>query len=213
MEEEYVKNVYQQFASHFDETRVAFWDGVKLFLDTLPKYTVICDIGCGNGKYSHYRPQELCWIGTDLCNELLSLASPRLQHKSIDVFRADGTQLPFTSNCCQAAMSIAVLHHIRAHSSRLKFLNEMLRIVEPGGSILFTVWALEQPKKRAWVDNGNGDFMIPWNDRKTGNVFQRYYHLFSQSEMECLVSDLGPIVKTSTLTYERGNWFCTLHKI
>ena len=43
-----------------------------------------------------------------------------------------------------AAISIAVLHHISSVSRRLQLLAELTRILRPGGQALVTVWASEQ---------------------------------------------------------------------
>lgn len=212
-----VEQVYSSIANHFDQTRVAFWNGVTLFLDSVPKYSIVYDIGCGNGKYSLYRPEDLCWVGTDMCQELLDLAKSKLQamskSKSIDVFRANGLSLPFKSSSCQAGISIAVIHHLKTPGDRVQFLRELLRVVEPGGKVLFTAWAKEQSIKKTWTSCGNGDYLIPWHDRTTGQVHQRFYHLFDKDEMMSLIDGVrADVVQDFTLTYEQDNWFCSLTK-
>ena len=61
-----------------------------------------------------------------------------------DVAVADGMQLPYSSNRFDAALSIAVLHHITTPARRIHMLKELLRILRPGGKALVTVWATEQ---------------------------------------------------------------------
>ena len=53
-------------------------------------------------------------------------------------------QLPYASNRFDAALSIAVLHHITTPARRIHMLEELLRILKPGGKALVTVWATEQ---------------------------------------------------------------------
>ncbi|KAE9454250.1 hypothetical protein C3L33_13849, partial [Rhododendron williamsianum] len=43
-----------------------------------------------------------------------------------------------------AAISIAVLHHLSTESRRKKAIDELIRVVKNGGLVLITVWAVEQ---------------------------------------------------------------------
>ena len=43
--------VYENIASHFSDTRHTAWPQVTNFLHSLEPYSLIADIGCGNGKY------------------------------------------------------------------------------------------------------------------------------------------------------------------
>ena len=47
-----------RFSNHFDNTRHFVWPSVKEFLEGLSKYTLIADIGCGNGK-------NMCHLNND----------------------------------------------------------------------------------------------------------------------------------------------------
>ena len=48
----YVKNVYEDIANHFDNTRVYTWPWIDEFLNKLAPYSSVYDIGCGNGEYT-----------------------------------------------------------------------------------------------------------------------------------------------------------------
>ena len=61
-----------------------------------------------------------------------------------DVAVADGMRLPYASSRFDAALSIAVLHHVTTPARRIHMLTELLRILRPGGSALITVWATNQ---------------------------------------------------------------------
>ena len=49
---------------------------------------------------------------------------------------------------------MAVLHHISTHERRVHALEELIRIVKPGGAILVQVWSLSGDKERE--DGGQG---------------------------------------------------------
>ena len=66
----------------------------------------------------------------------------------------------------------------------MKFITNIINILEPGGKLLFTVWALEQTIKPKWIYKGNNDdYLIPWLDKYTKQTFHRFYHLFSFDEI------------------------------
>ena len=116
----------------------------------------MADVGCGNGKYFGVR-SDIAVIGSDRSSGLTSVASKRLQAVGVpgshfspdaprgaDVFVADALALPFRTGSCDAALSIAVLHHISSPERRMALLSQMLSILRPGGRAIVTVWATEQ---------------------------------------------------------------------
>jgi tRNA (uracil-5-)-methyltransferase TRM9 len=50
-ERRYVHDVYSAIADHFSGTRYKAWPRVGAFLEALPPFSLIADMGCGNGKY------------------------------------------------------------------------------------------------------------------------------------------------------------------
>lgn len=50
-ERQYVHDVYSAIADHFSGTRYKAWPRVGSFLESLPPFSLIADMGCGNGKY------------------------------------------------------------------------------------------------------------------------------------------------------------------
>ncbi|XP_050768512.1 alkylated DNA repair protein alkB homolog 8 isoform X1 [Gymnogyps californianus] len=51
LEQEYVHKVYEEIATHFSSTRHSPWPRIVEFLRSLPKGSIVADVGCGNGKY------------------------------------------------------------------------------------------------------------------------------------------------------------------
>ena len=43
--------MYEEIAGHFSNTRHTMWPQVAEFLRDLPDYSIVADVGCGNGKY------------------------------------------------------------------------------------------------------------------------------------------------------------------
>uniref|UniRef100_A0A8B9RS82 Uncharacterized protein n=1 Tax=Accipiter nisus TaxID=211598 RepID=A0A8B9RS82_9AVES len=51
LEQECVHKVYEEIATHFSSTRHSPWPRIVEFLRSLPKGSIVADVGCGNGKY------------------------------------------------------------------------------------------------------------------------------------------------------------------
>ncbi|MBL7124951.1 MAG: class I SAM-dependent methyltransferase, partial [Dehalococcoidales bacterium] len=64
-------------------------------------------------------------------------------------------------------------------------LNELRRVLKPGGEAFITVWNRWQP--RFWFKPN--EVAVPW--RKRGKTLYRYYYLFSYPELESLVKRAG----------------------
>lgn len=89
LENQYVHSVYENIAEHFSHTRHHPWPSVSAFLNNLPEYSVVGDIGkwclqfvycnfnigCGNGKYGSVN-KSISMFATDI--------SPRLLHARHD---------------------------------------------------------------------------------------------------------------------------------
>jgi alkylated DNA repair protein alkB homolog 8 len=260
MEGGHVQNVYEAIAPHFSATRFAIWPKVKAFIDSLPPGSIVADVGCGNGKYFGVR-RDIFVIGSDRSPGLAGVANQRLSVKSIkggcsmehkaarlgdlraDVFAADGMHLPFKDGSCDGVLCIAVLHHISSVQRRVQFLEELRRILKPGGRAIITVWVSEQSDQRKFAkwkrlnnnstngdttssssSSSNTDYFVPWNiplyraeaaavaaagtvDRQKNTVvFQRYYHLFNEGELEELIEKQVTGVGLRSSVYDADNW-------
>lgn len=139
IEKKYVHRVYDAIAPHFSATRFAKWPKVSAFLNNLPSGSVILDAGCGNGKYLGLNT-DCFFIGCDISAPLIQICSD----KGHEVLVADAVNLPYRSGYGDAAISIAVLHHLSTEQRRKKAIDELVRIVKKGGHVLITVWAVEQ---------------------------------------------------------------------
>jgi tRNA (uracil-5-)-methyltransferase TRM9 len=206
----YEDSTYDHFAVHFNETRKAIWSNVAKLLDNIPKYSLIADVGCGNGKYTRYR-QDIFIIANDICVPLLDTIEKSYSYL-YDCCIANGLYLPYKAKSFQYAISIAVLHHISDNESRLKFIKNIINILEPGGKLLFTVWAQEQTIKKKWINKCNGDYLIPWLDKYSNQTFYRFYHLFSYEEIKQFVNSLENVIVCNIL-FEKDNWCVELQLV
>ncbi|CEF63669.1 Alkylated DNA repair protein alkB homolog 8 [Strongyloides ratti] len=234
LEASYVQDVYENIAEHFDKTRYSQWKAVNEFLSSLQPYSLVYDIGCGNGKYL-IREDNLIKIGSDLCFNLCQIAS----NKGCQVLQADILKLPFLSESADAVISIAVIHHLSTNTRRQEAVRQIAKILKVGGRGCITVWAMNQKGSRYEIMRSNKideeiidnkedesddilrihsgkqfkqqDMLVPW--KKDGdNQFLRYYHVFVENELENLIHSVEGL-KVQECILEQGNWIVIFEKV
>lgn len=201
-----IKQVYEEIADDFDQTRQYIWGGIKSFLDNCPSNSKILEIGCGNGKNMLYR-KDLNFKGIDICEKFIEIC----QNKNLDVSLGNTLNLNFKDNTFDFTFSVAVIHHLDNKNDRIKAIQEHIRVTKPKGHIFIQVWAMKQPDKSKRKFNSN-DEMVPWIKRSDGKTVYRYYHIYDDYE---LADDIKNIynVKIIKYFYEFGNWIIILEKI
>ncbi|ETN09586.1 hypothetical protein PPTG_11920 [Phytophthora nicotianae INRA-310] len=161
VEKQYVHEFYETVAAHFSSTRHSPWPRVAQFVASLPSGSMIADLGCGNGKYMKCVDSSQSFVvGGDRSSRLVNICG----HRGLDAMVCDALAVPLRSNSCDAALSIAVLHHLSTLGHRLAAVKEVLRVLRVGGRGIIYAWAHEQMKgSRRRFEEGRQDFMVPWN--------------------------------------------------
>ena len=96
----------------------------------------VLDVGCGDGTTEFFMHQYFSnWLmrGIDVSEESIKAA----QQKKIDsaVFNVyDGAHIPARDNSIDVVFIAGVLHHV-AHALHLKILQEVHRVLKPGGRL------------------------------------------------------------------------------
>jgi ubiquinone/menaquinone biosynthesis C-methylase UbiE len=98
---------------------------------------------------------------------------------------ADAGSLPYPDHAFDWAISVATYHHIKGREERQAALEELRRVLKPGGEAFITVWNRWQP--RFWFKPR--EVAVPW--RTKGKTLCRYYYLFSYHELEKLARRAG----------------------
>ncbi|CAH0490100.1 unnamed protein product [Peronospora farinosa] len=172
LEQQYVHKFYETVAAHFSSTRHSPWPRVAHFVATLPSGSVIADIGCGNGKYMKCVDSTQSFVmGGDRSSRLVNICRDR----GLETMVCDALAVPLRSNSCDAALSIAVLHHLSTLGHRLAAVKELLRVLRVGGRGIIYAWAHEQMTgSRRRFEEGRQDFMVPWNlDKRFATSFEK----------------------------------------
>ncbi len=127
--------------------------------------------------------------------------------------------LLFLSSVQDVIICIASLHHLATIERRLEALQEMARVLRPGGKMLVYVWALEQPSDTPLYRNANlkylstdcrQDVLVPWSSAD-GTTHQRYYHLFRKGELEELLDSVDGLEFVFN-GYDRDKWYASYRK-
>ncbi len=154
----------------------------------------LLNIGCAHGPDFLPFRQGFELYGVDFSSEMLKLARrySRKFNFAVSLSVADACYLPYPDETFNWAISVAIYHHIKGKEERLKSLQELRRILKPGGEAFITVWNRWQP--RFWFRGK--EIAVPW--RTKGKTLYRYYYLFSYPELEKLVKKAGfEVLKSS----------------
>jgi len=222
------ETTWDSIAESFDSTRRKPWQQCIDFISTLPQNAVVVDLGCGNGR--HLIPcaqhgQQV--IGVDVSLKLLHITRKKLdEHQIVEdvLLHADLVHLPLKDNTIDAGLYIASLHNIQGRQARVHSLQELYRILRPGGKALLSVWSRWQKAYRwyflkewfKWEKNQEfGDINIYWRQHRLN--IPRFYHLYSKQEFMRDIVDAGfhiEAIQAESLQAQgcRDNFFCTVLK-
>ena len=206
IEHTYVNQTYDKIASEFSHTRGYLWQGVLSFLNSIPSKSTILEIGSGNGKNLVHRLD--CYpIAFDICGEFTTIT----QKKGIDSVLGSCIKIPMRSNSVDYILNVAVLHHLSTDQRRKSALEELIRILKPGGKMIIQVWSKKQPKKSRRIFT-KSDEIVPWyNPAKTTKEL-RYYHIFDDNELKEML-EIYEDIKIDQYYWEFGNWISVCTKI
>lgn len=192
VEIDYVKQIYEYIASEFNVTRAYKWNWITDFINSLPKNSLIYDIGCGSGRNMDYLNYQ--FIGFDNCESFIELC----RNKGLKVYYSEITDIRIRDNSADALICIATFHHLSTYDNRIKALQELKRIVKINGKILLSVWAKDQPKKTRITFDKYGDNIVFWKKK-----YPRYYYIFELDELKLLIDEVG--LNIDNEFYDCGN--------
>ncbi len=182
------KEIFDQIAPGWYNFR--HWSIFRTELETLAqgwRQGKLLNIGCAHGPdFLPFGPTfEL--HGVDFSTEMLKLARKysRKFGFAVDLVEADVRHLPYPDETFDWAIAVATYHHIKGREDRLKALQELRRVLKPGGEAFITVWNRWQPG--FWFRRRQ--VMVPWQTRD--KTLYRYYYLFSYPELERLAKRAG----------------------
>ena len=147
----------------------------------------LLNLGCAHGPDFLPFRQGFELYGVDFSPEMLRFARRYAQKFNfiVKLSLADVGRLPFSDQTFDWAIAIATYHHMKGHREQQIALNELRRVLKPGGEAFITVWNRWQ--RRFWFRPK--ELTVPW--RTGGKALERYYYLFSYFELERLARQAG----------------------
>lgn len=141
------RHVYDRQAERYDKTRGAspsVLDPLRDALAGAPGRELV-DIGGGTGNYA----QALREDGWDpLVVDLNAAMLEHAQAKGLRTLQADAAALPLPDEGADAAMLVAMLHHVPDWRAALR---EARRILRHGGRLALMGWTREHMERVTWV--------------------------------------------------------------
>jgi len=139
---------YDAFAQDFSHTRTQPWPEFSLVQEVLKHGDRVLDLGCGNGRLRTSLDARVIpggnYYGLDISEELLRIARGKYPHDHF--FHGDfACELPFGKENFEVVTAIASFHHLLTRREQLRFLEEVRRVLKPGGYLFLTTWKL--PRK------------------------------------------------------------------
>jgi len=202
------QSTYDRIAAHFSTTREDAWPGGESFLDERAAARAL-DVGGGNGRHAALLAERAdAVVGVDLSRELLSEAVARARERGYDetasFVHGDAAALPIATDAVGLAVYVATLHHLPTREARVRSLDELARVLAPGGTALVSTWSTAHDR----FDREEGfDTTVDWT-LPGGETVPRYYHIYSLAEFEADIaeSSLDPV----DIDVSSGNCYATV---
>ncbi|WP_435077306.1 class I SAM-dependent methyltransferase [Halococcus sp. AFM35] len=199
-----VRETYDRIGGHFAKTRAHPWPAVERFVENSERVALGLDLGCGNARHATVlatRTEQV--VGIDASRTVLDAARERRAESdfSVALCQADATHLPLASRTVDLAVYVATIHHLPSRATRVDSLDELARVLAPGGRALVSAWSVTHDRFEA--DDGF-DTTVDWT-LPGGEIVPRYYHIYDPTEF---ASDLrASALAVERVFEERGNCY------
>jgi SAM-dependent methyltransferase len=205
------KEIYDQIAEDFAETRNKVWPEFEYFKGYLANGQDVLDLGCGNARLLELlKDYKVNYLGIDFSPNLIAEAKKDwLDSQSEPNFNfmvGDILDLNLKEKY-DLVFLVATLHHIPSQRLREKVLLNVKSVLKPNGKLLMTNWNLWQKRYLKYIikytllkiseseKETNGimpeeldlqDVFIPWQKKH-----QRYIHAFTENNIANLLKKTG----------------------
>lgn len=132
--EEYLENEYYAYTNSIKKDVLK---NLKLCAENSGSNDKFLDVACGSGFLSKIVDDNNIFkngIGVDISEKQVELYNKNINNESFNAQVADVTKLELTDNSIDVAAGYSVLHHFFSY---YEVLNEITRVLKPGGIIYF----------------------------------------------------------------------------
>ncbi|MFT4922038.1 MAG: tRNA (uracil-5-)-methyltransferase TRM9 [Haloarculaceae archaeon] len=196
-----VRSVYEDIAAHFSKTRAYPWPEVEDFLESVPAAGRGLDVGCGNGRHLAVLADTTeRAVGVDVSRNLLAETADRLQGTDSELVQGDAANLPLADESIDVAVYVATLHHLPDRETRRRSLDDLARVLGPGGQALVSAWSTAHDRFDASADAAEGfDTTVDWT-LPGGETVPRFYHIYAPAEFEADLAASALTVEETTIS-------------
>lgn len=149
-----VRQKYDNSSRHYDLMEFPMellwfnrWRG-KLF--KMVKGPRVLEVGVGTGKNLRYYSNEYAVIGVDISEGMISKAKVPAEEKGIALVQMDAQKLAFRDHSFDAVVATFVFCSV---PDPVKGLQEIRRVLKPGGQVLLLEHVLPKNPVLAWIFN------------------------------------------------------------
>ncbi|PCR89490.1 class I SAM-dependent methyltransferase [Natrinema ejinorense] len=204
-----VRDTYDRIADHFASTREYAWPEVEAFVETHASdgTGVGLDLGCGNCRHAELLAADLeSVVGLDVSRGLLETGHARALERgfAVDLIQGDAAALPLATDSIDVAVYVATLHHLPTRTARTASLDELARVLSPGGRALVSAWSTAHDK---FEETEGFDTTIEWT-LPGGETVDRFYHIYAPDEFEAELA--GSTLECCEVELSSGNCYATV---
>jgi len=225
-----VREVYDEIAPHFSNTRAHPWPEVESFLAAVAsaggqrsvgRRQVGLDIGCGNGRHTRILGDIVeTAVGVDLSRDLLVEARATMAPNAgnggngendgcrgvdrggwtAELAQADAAALPVAAGTVDVALYVATIHHLPDRETRVGSLAELSRALRPGARALVSAWSTAHDRFDAATDAEEGFDTTLDWTLPDGETVPRFYHIYAPEEFGRDLRDAGLVVDSAVVS-------------
>lgn len=206
------KTVYDAIADQFHSTRGYLWGDLEPLAAYAKSGDTILDLGCGNGRLIQLFEKhdlDVTYIGQDQSEALISHAKDRFSAGQFLI--GSMTQIDLPDKTVDAVYAIASFHHLPDDETRNACLQEIARVLKPGGMLVMSNWNLRNDYVEAKIAEGKYEVdakdethvRIPWRTGDQRVHGWRHYYYIAPSKMRDMLKPLGFSIKKEYYTSEK----------
>jgi len=199
---------YNTIAKDWDASRFRPNKVKLLLLKTAKPDMIVGDIGCGNGLIlpELLKRKIKKYYGLDISKNLIAISKKKyaseIKKGKAEFVVGNALKLPYVKNKFDLIFSLAVMHHLPGKKNHLKFLQEIKRVLKPGGKAIIFNWNLLSPatyerfhikeslEQAQLKGNEERDLYVGWKATPGQNI-RRFIHIFLPDEMAALAGEVG----------------------
>ena len=162
--EEYVKDVFEEIAGYYDRMNgimsmgmVRGWHRFMFKKAGDIRGAKVCDVGCGTGEISFMAAERVGpdgWVcGVDLTPGMIAMAKRKMEEKGlpeVDFRVGDALDMEFPDGTFDLVTSGYMLRNV---TDIQKAVDEMFRILRPGGKVVVAELSMPENRVVRWAHN------------------------------------------------------------